>query len=82
MVDGACAELAVELLGPEAPEVMNGVGPEVEHVVPGESVSLLNHHHFAAQQGQLDGCPQTTRTPTNDQTLEKVKETKARIRRE
>lgn len=49
MVDGASAELAVELFGSKSPEVMNGVGPEVEHVIPGEGVSLLNHHHFTAQ---------------------------------
>ena len=57
MVDGAGAELPVELLGSEAPEVVDGVGPEVEHVVPGEGVPLLDHHHLTAQQGQLDGRP-------------------------
>lgn len=74
VVDGAGAELAVELLGPKPPEVVDGEGPEVEHVVPGEGVSLLDHHHLTAQQGQLDGCPQATRTPANDQTLNGVKE--------
>lgn len=49
VVDGASAELAVELFGSKSPEVMNGVGPEVEYVIPGEGVSLLNHHHFTAQ---------------------------------
>lgn len=74
VVDGASTELAVELLGSEAPQVVNGEGPEVEHVVPGEGVSLLDHHHLTAQQGQLDGCPQTTWTPTDNQTLNRVKE--------
>lgn len=49
MVDGASTELAVELFGSKSPEVMNGVGPEVKHVIPGEGVPLLNHHHFTAQ---------------------------------
>lgn len=70
VVDGAGAELAVELLGPEAPEVVYGEGPEVEHVVPGEGVPLLNHYHFAAQQGQLDGCPQTAGAAADDQALD------------
>lgn len=70
MVDGAGAELAVELLGTESPEVVDGVGPEVEHVVSGEGVSLLDHHHLTAQQGQLDGRPQTAGTRADDQTLE------------
>ncbi len=48
VVDGASAELAVELLGTKAPEVVNGEGPEVEHIVPGEGVSLLDHHHLTA----------------------------------
>lgn len=57
MVDGASAELAIELLGSKAPEVLYGVGPQVEYVVPGEGVSLLNHHHLTPQQRQLDGRP-------------------------
>lgn len=69
MVDGAGAELAVELLGSEAPQVVYGEGPEVEHIVPGEGVSFLDHHHLTAQQGQFDGRPQTTRAATDDQTL-------------
>ena len=69
MVDGAGAELAVELLGSEPPEVVYGEGPEVEHVVPGEGVSLLDHHHLAAQQRQLDGRPQAARAAADDQTL-------------
>lgn len=74
MVDGTSTELAVEFLGPESPEVMNCVGPQMEHVVPGEGVPLFNHHHLAAQQTQLNGCPQSTWTPTDDQTLRSVTE--------
>ena len=57
VVDGSRAELPVELLGPQAPEVMDGEGPQVQHVVPGERVPLLDHHHFGAHQGELDGRP-------------------------
>lgn len=71
VVDGAGTELSIELLGSKAPEVMDGEGPEVENVVPREGVSLLDYHHFTAQQGQFNGCPQTTRTPANHQTLSK-----------
>lgn len=74
MVDGAGAELPVELLGSESSEVVDGEGPEVEHVVPGKGVSLLDHHHLTAQQGQLDGRPQTTRAAADDQTLDGVRE--------
>lgn len=55
MIDGTGTELPVELLGPEAPEVLDGEGPEVQHVVPGEGVSLLQQHHSGPQEGQLDG---------------------------
>lgn len=76
MVEGTGAKLAVELLGSEASEVMDGEGPKVQHIVSGEGVSLLNNHHFTAQQGQLDGRPQTTWTPADDQTLKTLKKIK------
>lgn len=34
MIDRTGTELSVELLGPEAPEVLDGEGPEVQHIVP------------------------------------------------
>ena len=71
VVYGSSTEFAIELLGPEAPEVMDGVGPQMQHVVPGEGVPLLNHHHLGPQQSQLDGRTQTTRAPSDDQTLER-----------
>lgn len=46
VVDGAGAELPVELLGSQAPQVMDGERPEMQHIVPGEGVPLLHHHHF------------------------------------
>ena len=44
VVDGAGAELAAELLRCEAAEVVDVVGPQVEHVVAREPVTLLHHH--------------------------------------
>lgn len=69
MVDGTGAELPVELLGPQAPEVLDGEGPEVQHVVPGEGVSLLQQHHLGPQQGQFDGRAQAAWSSADDQTL-------------
>lgn len=65
------AEAPVELLGSEAAEVIDGVGPQVQHVVPGEGLSLLQHHHLGPQQGQLHGCPQPTWSSPQHQTLSK-----------
>ena len=45
VVNRSSAELSVELFGSEAPEVVYGERPEVENVVPGEGVSLLQQHH-------------------------------------
>lgn len=56
MINSTGTELPIELLGPEAPEVLNGEGPEVQHIVPGEGISLLQQYHFGPQESQLDGC--------------------------
>lgn len=56
MIDSTSTEFSIELLGPEAPEVLDGEGPEVQHIVPGEGISLLQQHHFGPQESQLDGC--------------------------
>lgn len=56
MIDSSSTELSIELLGPEAPEVVDGEGPEVKYIVPGESISLLQQNHFGPEKGQLDGC--------------------------
>lgn len=74
MVDSAGAELPVELLGTEAPEVLDGEGPEVQHVVPGEGVPLLQQHHLGPQEGQLDGRTQAAWSSTDDQTLDTERE--------
>jgi hypothetical protein len=69
MVDGSGAELSIELFGPEASEVLDGEGPQVQHVVPGEGIPLLQQHHLGAQEAQLDGRPQATWSCPDDQTL-------------
>lgn len=69
MIDGTGAELPVELFGPQTPEVLDGEGPEVQHVVPGESISLLQQHHLGPEQSQLDGRAKAARSSTDDQTL-------------
>ena len=74
MVYGSSTELAVELLSAEVLEVIYGVGPEVQHIVPGESVSLLDQNHFGSQEGQLNGCAKATGATANDQTLRRKKE--------
>lgn len=69
MVYRSCAELSIELLGSKVPEVMDGVWPKVQNIVPGERVPFFDHHHFGAQQGQFYGGPKATWAATNDETL-------------
>lgn len=64
-------ELAIKLFCPKTPQVMDGEGPKVQHVVSGEGVSLLNHHHFDTHQSELNGCPQTTGTSSYNEALNK-----------
>lgn len=71
VVDGASTELPIELLGSQAPQVMDGERPEVQYVVPGESVPLLHHDHFGPQVGKFNGCAQTTWSSPNDETLQR-----------
>lgn len=74
MIQRSRAELPVELLGSEATEVTDGVGPQVEDVVPGESLPLLQHHHLSPEQRQFDGRPQPARPGAQNQTLKKTRE--------
>lgn len=69
MVDGTRAEFAIKLFGPEAPQVMNGEGPKVQHIVPREGVPLLNHHHFGPHQGELNGRAQAAGASSDDEAL-------------
>lgn len=70
MVYGSCTEFAIEFFGAEAPEVVDSEGPEVQHVVAGEGISLLYHHHLGSQEGQVDGCAKATGSSPNYQTLQ------------
>lgn len=69
MVYGSSAELAVELLRAEVPEVVDGVRPKMENVVPGERVPLLDHHHFGSEESELYGRTQAAGASTDDQAL-------------
>lgn len=69
VVQGACAEAPVELLGTECPKVMDGEGPEVEHVVARELGALFHQHHTCPQQCQFHSSPQPTRASTHHQAL-------------
>lgn len=70
MVYGSCAEFAVELFGAEAPQVVDGEGPQVQHIVAGEGIPLLYDHHLGSQERQVDGCAKATGSSPNDQTLQ------------
>lgn len=56
MIYGSCTKLSIKLLGSEATQVLDGERPEMEDVVPGESVSLFHEHHPRSQKTQLDSC--------------------------
>lgn len=75
MVQGPGAEFAVELFGSELAEVVDGEGPQVEDVVPGEVLPFVHQHHLGSQQGELDGRSQATWSSTQHQTLEGGRET-------
>lgn len=51
VVDGSSTELAVEFLGPQTSQVVDGERPEVQDVVAGEGISFLDNDHLGSQQG-------------------------------
>lgn len=69
MIDGPCTELSIELLGSEATQILDGTRPQMEDVVPGESVPLFHQHHPRAQKTQLDSRAKPTRSCAYYQTL-------------
>lgn len=71
VIYGTGTEFAIKLFGPEAPQVMNGVGPKMQHIVPREGVSLLDHHHFGTHQSELNGRSQAAGAPSDDEALNK-----------
>lgn len=69
MVDCSCTKFAIKLLGTEFLQIMDGVGPQVQHIVPGETVPFLNEDHLGSQEGQLDGRAETAGSTPDDQAL-------------
>lgn len=69
MIDGAGAKFAEELFRAEGPQVVDDERPQVEHVVPGEAVPFLDHHHFRPEQLGLDRRAKSARPAANDQHL-------------
>ena len=67
VVDGAGAELAVELFGPHTSEVMDVVRPQMEDIVSGKAIPLFDHHHFGSEKLRFYGCPQTAWTRADHQ---------------
>lgn len=70
MVYGSRTEFAVELFGAEAPQVMDGEGPQMQHVIAGKGIPLLYDHHLGSQERQVDGCTKATGSSPNYQTLQ------------
>lgn len=60
MIEGASAKSSVEFLCAEVPQISDGVGPQVQNIIPGEWASFFQYNHLSTQQCQLDSCPQTT----------------------
>lgn len=71
VVNGSSTKFAIKLFGAEASQVMNGVGPKVQNVVPGEGVPLLDHHHLGAHQSELDGGAQAAGAASDDEALKR-----------
>ena len=69
MVDRSGAELAEELLRAKRLQVGDEVRPEVEDVVAREAVPLLDDDGSAAEEGHLDGHPQSARARSDNQHL-------------
>lgn len=66
MVDGSSAKLAIKLFGSKASQILNSERPQMKHIVPRESIPLLQQNHFGSQECQLYGCTQTTWSSSND----------------
>lgn len=58
MINSTRTELSIELFGTEAPEVLDCKGPEMQHVVPWEGISLFQQNHLGPKESQFDGCAQ------------------------
>ena len=69
MIHRPRAEFRKEDLDPQTLEVLNDEGPDVEDVVPGEGLPLLQHDGLAAHQLALDRGADAARPATHDQGL-------------
>ena len=70
MVDGAGTKFSVKHFGTQILEVHNCVWPQVEHIVPRESVSLLHNCALEAEQCAFNAEPQTHRTAAYNQHIQ------------
>lgn len=68
--DFTCTKFSVKLLARHLLQVCNHKRPQVQDVVTGKTVPLLNHQDMGStQQLQLDRRPQATRTATDDEAV-------------
>lgn len=49
MVDSSGTELAIELFGTQTSKIMYGEGPEMQDIVAGKGISLLNDDNLGSQ---------------------------------
>lgn len=49
MVNGSSTELAIEFLGTQTSQIMDGERPEMQDVVAGEGVSFLNDDNLGSE---------------------------------
>jgi hypothetical protein len=73
MVHGSGAKFGEKYFDPEKLEVLNDEGPEVEDVVAGKVVPLLDDQRTPAQQLTLDGGPKTAWPAAHNASLFKAK---------
>lgn len=66
VINRSCTEFSIKFLCSQSPEVVDGKGPEVQHIVPRESVPLLHDNNFGSQEGKFYGSPQATWATSNN----------------
>jgi len=72
VIHGSGAELGEENLDSEELKVLDDKRPQVEDVIPGEVVSLLDDDGAPAQQLRLDRSPETTGAATDNANLNPI----------
>lgn len=66
VIEGASAKSSVEFLCAEVAQIADGVGPQVQNIIPGKRASFLQYDYLSTQQCQLDSSPQTTGAGTQN----------------